>query len=101
MNNISIILFRHQIKFPTNFKFDLRVIDQHKTENKFWEENIVKMWIKHNGILKEEAMMEYLKLCQNLEMFGVHYFNITNARGTHLLLGVYAMGLNVYKTDDK
>lgn len=59
------------------------------------------MWTKHRGMLKEEAMMEYLKLCQNLEMFGVHYFEIGNLRGTKLSLGVYAMGLNVYKTDDK
>lgn len=59
------------------------------------------MWEKHNGLLKEESMLEYLKLCQNLEMFGVHYYEITNARGSNLLLGVYALGLNVYKTDDK
>lgn len=66
-----------------------------------WEDSIMKMWKKHNGILKEEAMMEYLKLTQNLEMFGIHYFNICNKKGTQLLLGIGALGLNVYKEDDK
>lgn len=59
------------------------------------------MWKKHRGMIKEEAMMEYLKLCQNLEMFGVHYFEIFNTKGTRLLLGVYSLGLNIYVVEDK
>ena len=45
--------------------------------------------------------MEYLKVAQDLEMFGVNYFDIRNKKGTELTLGVDAMGLNVYERDNK
>lgn len=45
--------------------------------------------------------MEYLKIAQDLEMYGVNYFDIKNKRGTDLLLGVDALGLNVYEKDDR
>ena len=46
-------------------------------------------------------MMEYLKIAQDLDMYGVNYFNIKNKRGTELWLGVDALGLNVYEKEDK
>ena len=45
--------------------------------------------------------MEYLKIAQDLEMYGVNYFNIKNKKGTDLYLGVDALGLNVYEKDDQ
>lgn len=66
-----------------------------------WNKSIVNMWIKHKGLDKEEAMLEYLKLVQNLEMYGVTYFNIKNKKGTDALLGVTSLGINIYKVDDK
>lgn len=74
---------------------------QHKLKDGAWEENIVNLWKKHTGIIKEDAMLEYLKLAQNLEMYGVTYFDIKNKKGTALLLGVTCLGLNIYKSDDK
>ena len=50
---------------------------------------------------REDAMMEYLKIAQDLEMYGVNYFSIKNKRGTDLFLGVDALGLNVYDKDDQ
>ena len=50
---------------------------------------------------REEAMTEYLKIAQDLEMYGVNYFEIKNKKGTDLWLGVDALGLNVYEKDDK
>ena len=47
------------------------------------------------------ALMEYLKVSQDLEMFGVNYFDIKNKKGTELTLGVDAMGLNVYERENK
>lgn len=70
-------------------------------DNRIWLENIVAMWKKHHSMMKEDAMMEYLRLAQNLEMFGVHYFDITNKKGTNLILGINATGLNIYKDDDR
>ena len=46
-------------------------------------------------------MLEYLKIAQDLEMYGVNYFSIKNKKGTELWLGVDALGLNVYERDDQ
>ena len=46
-------------------------------------------------------MLEYLKIAQDLEMYGVNYFSIKNKKGTDLFLGVDALGLNVYEKDDQ
>lgn len=62
----------------------------------------VKVWWKEHGPLtREEAMIEYLKAAQDLEMYGVNYFEIKNKRGTELHLGVDALGLNIYEKEDK
>ena len=50
---------------------------------------------------REDSMMEYLKIAQDLEMYGVNYFSIKNKKGTELWLGVDALGLNVYEKDDQ
>ena len=34
-------------------------------------------------------------------MYGVNYFEIQNKKKTHLLLGVDALGLNVYEKKDR
>ena len=46
-------------------------------------------------------MLEYLKIAQDLEMYGVNYFSIKNKKGTELWLGVDALGLNVYEKEDQ
>ena len=48
-----------------------------------------------------DAMMEYLKIAQDLEMYGVNYFDIKNKKGTELWLGVDALGLNIYEKEDR
>lgn len=52
-------------------------------------------------VCREDAMMEYLKIAQDLEMYGVNYFEIKNKKGTELWLGVDALGLNIYEHEDK
>ncbi|KAK2164902.1 hypothetical protein NP493_1393g00009 [Ridgeia piscesae] len=59
-----------------------RVLDQHKMSKEQWEERIVTWYQEHRGMLREEAMMEYLKIAQDLEMYGVNYFDIKNKKGT-------------------
>ncbi|OQV15172.1 Moesin/ezrin/radixin-like protein 1 [Hypsibius exemplaris] len=78
-----------------------RVMDQHKMTREAWEERIMNWWTEHKGMMREEAMMEYLKIAQDLEMYGVNYFDIKNKRQTDLWLGVDALGLNIYEKDDK
>ncbi|KTF90665.1 hypothetical protein cypCar_00029516 [Cyprinus carpio] len=53
------------------------------------------------SVLREDAMLEYLKIAQDLEMYGVNYFDIKNKKGTELRLGVDALGLNIYEKEDK
>ncbi|CAO2628669.1 Ezr [Lemmus lemmus] len=50
---------------------------------------------------RDSAMLEYLKIAQDLEMYGINYFEIKNKKGTDLWLGVDALGLNIYEKDDK
>lgn len=78
-----------------------RVTKQHDMNISEWHTSIIDMWMKHKGLDKEEAMLEYLKLVQNLEMYGVTYFHIKNRKGTEALLGITALGLNIYKESDR
>ncbi|XP_009073621.1 PREDICTED: ezrin isoform X2 [Acanthisitta chloris] len=78
-----------------------RVMDQHKLSREQWEERIQVWHAEHSGMLKENAMLEYLKIAQDLEMYGINYFEIKNKKGTDLWLGVDALGLNIYEKDDK
>ncbi|ROL46279.1 Ezrin [Anabarilius grahami] len=78
-----------------------RVLDQHKLSREQWEERIQVWHEEHRGMLREDAMLEYLKIAQDLEMYGVNYFDIKNKKGTELWLGVDALGLNIYEKDDK
>lgn len=52
-------------------------------------------------LYRDDAMIEYLKIAQDLEMYGVNYFEIKNKKGSELWLGVDALGLNVYEKEDK
>ncbi|GAA6096566.1 ezrin a [Tachysurus ichikawai] len=78
-----------------------RVLEQHKLSKDQWEERIEVWHEEHSGMLKEDAMLEYLKIAQDLEMYGVNYFDIKNKKGTELWLGVDALGLNIYEKEDK
>jgi radixin len=78
-----------------------RVMDQHNMSREEWEERILTWWKEHKGMMREDAMMEYLKIAQDLEMYGVNYFEIKNKKGTELWLGVDALGLNIYEREDR
>lgn len=41
-----------------------RVVDQHKMSQEEWESSITNWWQEHRGMLREDAMMEYLKIAQ-------------------------------------
>uniref|UniRef100_A0ABD2X7X5 Moesin/ezrin/radixin homolog 1 n=2 Tax=Trichogramma TaxID=7490 RepID=A0ABD2X7X5_9HYME len=92
----------HALGFLANDRLlPQRVMDQHKMSKEEWEISITNWWQEHRGMPREDAMMEYLKIAQDLEMYGVNYFEIRNKKGTELWLGVDALGLNIYEKDDK
>ncbi|EDQ92003.1 uncharacterized protein MONBRDRAFT_17480 [Monosiga brevicollis MX1] len=78
-----------------------RVLEQHRMTKSEWEGRITAWYSEHRGMLREDAMLEFLKVAQELEMYGVNYFAIKNRKGTDLWLGVDALGLNVYEKDDR
>uniref|UniRef100_A0A0N4Z9A6 Moesin/ezrin/radixin homolog 1 n=1 Tax=Parastrongyloides trichosuri TaxID=131310 RepID=A0A0N4Z9A6_PARTI len=73
------------------------VINQFDMTVEMWEERIQKWWVNNNGMSMEEAEIEYLKIAQELEMFGIQYYPICNQKETDLLLGVSAQGIGIYK----
>ncbi|XP_037097148.1 ezrin a isoform X1 [Syngnathus acus] len=78
-----------------------RILEQHSLSKEQWEGKIQVWHEEHGCMLKDEAILEYLKISQDLEMYGVNYFEIKNKKGTDLWLGVDALGLNIYEKDDK
>ncbi|ESO10615.1 hypothetical protein HELRODRAFT_185255 [Helobdella robusta] len=78
-----------------------RVLDQHTMSKEQWEERITVWFQEHKGMAREDAMLEYLKIAQDLEMYGVNFFEIKNKKGTELWLGVDALGINIYEKEDK
>ncbi|XP_057678742.1 radixin isoform X2 [Corythoichthys intestinalis] len=86
---------------PLESSFLIRVLEQHKLTKEQWEDRIQTWHEEHRGMLREDSMMEYLKIAQDLEMYGVNYFEIKNKKGTELWLGVDALGLNIYEHEDK
>jgi len=77
------------------------VVNDHKLSREEWEEKIAKFHAKHNGMSRAEAMMEYLKVAQDLETYGISYFDIKNKKGSDLVLGVDCLGINVYKKEER
>ncbi|XP_043075331.1 radixin-like isoform X2 [Puntigrus tetrazona] len=86
---------------PQGNSYLTRVLEQHKLNKEQWEERIQVWHEEHKGMLREDSMMEYLKIAQDLEMYGVNYFSIKNKKGSELWLGVDALGLNIYEQNDK
>ncbi|XP_029572196.1 merlin [Salmo trutta] len=78
-----------------------RVINLYQMTAEMWEERITSCYAEHRGRTREDAEMEYLKIAQDLEMYGISYFPIRNKKGTDLLLGVDALGLHIYDPDNK
>jgi merlin protein len=49
----------------------------------------------------EDAIMAYLKIVQDLEMYGVKYFAIQNKKGSDLWLGIDTFGLHIYEKGNR
>eukprot|EP00038_Savillea_parva_P018614 m.24544 g.24544 ORF g.24544 m.24544 type:complete len:383 (-) comp4168_c0_seq1:2348-3496(-) len=78
-----------------------RVIEQHGLSLEQWEERIKNAWEAQKGVNPEQAMMDYLNIAQDLEQYGITYFEITNKKGTRLWLGVHNLGMDIYEYNNK
>lgn len=54
-----------------------RVIDQYQMTPEMWEDRIKIWYADHKTMSRDEAEMEYLKVAQDLDMYGVNYFPIS------------------------
>uniref|UniRef100_A0A2K6SG05 FERM domain-containing protein n=1 Tax=Saimiri boliviensis boliviensis TaxID=39432 RepID=A0A2K6SG05_SAIBB len=66
-----------------------RFLEQHKLNREQWEDWIQVWQEEHCGTLRGVAVLEYLKIAQDLEMYDVNYFSNKNKKGSELWLGVY------------
>lgn len=78
-----------------------KVTDQYQMTPEMWEARIKTWYMDHEPMTRDEVEMEYLKIAQDLDMYGVNYFPITNKNKTKLWLGVTAIGLNIYEENNK
>ncbi|XP_033028550.1 merlin-like isoform X2 [Lacerta agilis] len=70
-----------------------RVLRQYQMTPDMWEERITAWY---------EAELNYLKIAQDLEMYGVNYFPIAQKKNcTDFLLGVDAKGVHVYNINNR
>lgn len=74
-----------------------RVRNQHSLDTLQWEERIKNAWASLKGTAKAMAIMDYLTIAQDLEQYGVTYFEIHNKKGTKLWLGVHNLGMDIYE----
>lgn len=78
----------------------LRCRDQYEQTDEQWFDRIITYYKDHHDMSREDAMVQYLQIAQDLEMYGVETFNIKNKKGTSLVLGVDALGLSIYEPDN-
>lgn len=78
-----------------------RVLEQINYNEEQWIDQLTRWWSEYTDQSHEDSMREYLKIAQDLEMFGVDYYPVRNKKGTNLLLGFDSKGLNLYETIDR
>ena len=81
-----------------------------------WLDRIIALWLTHATLTREESEMAYLKHAQDLDMFGLSFFEISKMQGgtksnlvtsptttdqptltAELWLGIDALGIRFYK----
>ncbi|VDK42399.1 unnamed protein product [Anisakis simplex] len=77
------------------------VIKQYDMSAQMWQERIRRWWANNAGQSREDAEMEYLRVAQDLEMYGIQYYPICNSKETDLNLGVSAQGIGIYKESNR
>ena len=78
-----------------------RVIDQYQMTPEMWEDRIKIWYADHRGMSRDEAEMEYLKIAQDLDMYGVNYFliSVSTPLVRHVKLEQMHCGARSYRRD--
>lgn len=78
-----------------------RVLEQHGFSITQWEDRIKNAWLSLKGTKQRDAIMDYLNIAQDLEQYGITYFEVTNKKGTKMFLGVHNMGMDIYEANNQ
>ncbi|KAE8625038.1 hypothetical protein XENTR_v10006138 [Xenopus tropicalis] len=79
-----------------------RVLQQYQMTSEMWQEKITAWYAEHRGTDRDEAEMNYLKIAQDLDMFGMNYFPISQSNtDSNILLGVNAKGIHIFSINNK
>ncbi|MEE6469774.1 hypothetical protein FKM82_008764 [Ascaphus truei] len=79
-----------------------RVLQQYQMTSEMWQDKITAWYAEHRGIARDEAEMNYLKIAQDLDMYGMNYFPISQAKNdSGILLGVDAKGIHLYSKNNR
>eukprot|EP00043_Microstomoeca_roanoka_P025748 m.9750 g.9750 ORF g.9750 m.9750 type:complete len:385 (+) comp5810_c0_seq1:290-1444(+) len=92
---------RHNEVIDATKELPERVLKQHDLTPEQWAERIKNAWITLKGISPAQVVMDYLNVAQDLEQYGVTYFEIHNKKGTKLWLGVHNLGMDIYEYRNK
>lgn len=78
-----------------------RVIDQYQMTPEMWEDRIKIWYADHRGMSRDEAEMEYLKIAQDLDMYGVNYFliSVSTPLVRHVKVEQMHCGVRCYRRD--
>lgn len=78
-----------------------RIFSQYKLSRDNWNRRITELWKRHGDMHNDDAIIAYLKIVQDLEMYGVAYFEVENKKGSNLWLGIDTFGLHIYERGNK
>lgn len=78
-----------------------RVLNQHGLNSSQWEDRIKNAWMGLKGTPSQTAISDYLNIAQDLEQYGITYFEVTNKKGTRLWLGIHNLGMDVYEFNNR
>ncbi|VDD90118.1 unnamed protein product [Enterobius vermicularis] len=87
------------------------VTTQYEMTPQMWTDRVRRWWENNKGLSREDAEMEYLRVAQDLEMYGIQYYPICffvlnnfssqNSKESDLHLGVSAQGIGIYKSNNR
>lgn len=78
------------------------VIRNYNMTSKMWEDLITYWYAKHESMKSTVAKVEYLKIVETLQMYGIHYFPVFSGENGEdsCWLGLSSRGINMYRKMD-
>ncbi|OQV23252.1 FERM domain-containing protein 4A [Hypsibius exemplaris] len=67
----------------------------------YCEERIIDYYKNLKGLLRGNAIVNYMTIIESLSTYGIHYYDVTDKSGGAYLLGISCKGLGQYRTTDK